>query len=434
MQRIQKTLSIFLAFVVGLVLVANSAYALTFEEIQVNDVEYEAGNSIIHVDRGDTVDIRVEMKGGAVDEERVRVKSWIGGYKYNEIEDATERFSVLADTLYVKNLELEIPHDMEATDDYTLHVEAYGPQGESIKHEQFTLKVTPTEDLVVIQDVIVNPGLNVEAGKPLFVTVRAENQGENKQEDVRVKVSIPKLGISARTYIDELVSEEFCDQFDCDDDEETSESSDELMLKIPEDAKEGTYELNVEVEYDRFHKSTSESMLVFVEGKEVVEDEDEGEVKRVINVDTKTQEITQGEKGVVYRITLANLGDSAETYNLEVSDVGTWGTARVDPSLVTVQKDSTGEAFVYVAANENAVEGLHVFTVEVNKDGQTVKEITLTADVKEGKSGLELTQALWIVFGVLVLIVIVLGIVLLIKKSGEEETEEPSMTEGQTYY
>ncbi len=436
MQGTQKILSIFLVLFVGLLFCVNGAHALTFEEIQVNGVEYDSSNSIIHADRGDTVDIRVELKGSTEDEERVRVKAWIGGYKYDDVEDSTNRFTVLSDTVYVKDLSLVIPNDIEATGDYTLHVEAYGPEGESIKHEQFTLKITPIEDLLTLQDVMINPGLSVEAGKPVYVSVRVENQGENKQEDIRVKASIPKLGLSARTYIEELVSNEFCDAFDCDDDEETSQTSDELMLKIPENTKEGTYELDVEVEYDRFHKSVKETYLIYVEGaeKEAVSTSEDSEVKRIVNVDTATQEVEQGD-GVIYRITLANLGDNTETYNLEVSDVETWGTVRVDPAFVVVNKDSTGEAFVYLAANENAADGLHMFTVKVKSGEEVVKEISLGADVKVKHNKLDLTQALWIVFGVLVLLILILGIILLIKRSGENsDAEEPSMSEGQTYY
>ncbi len=452
MQKIQKLFSMFVLLALGFLLCMNTAEALEFTEIKVNGVEYINTNDIIHVDRGDDVEIRVELVGidSAIctlspncDEERVRVKAWIGGYKYDEIDDSTNRFTVLEDTTYVKTLNLKIPHDLEATDDYTLHIESYGPQGESIKDELFTLKITPIEDMITIQDVILNPGLNVKAGKPLYVTVRAENLGENKQEDVRVKISIPELGISTRTYIDELCSTECCNEDSddcCNEDDETSSSSDELMLKIPENAKEGTYELVVEIEYDRFHKTTKETYLLFVEAEGTEDTTTPGSndndvaVKRLINVDTATQEVEQG-KGVIYRVTLANLGSQTETYTLEVNNVDAWGTVRFDPSFVVVEKDSTGEAFVYVAANENSVEGLHMFTVKIKTNDKVIEELSLGTDVKAKSGMLDLTQILWIVFGALVLLVLILGIVLLVKRSGEDsDTEEPSMSEGQTYY
>ena len=431
MQKIQKMLSIFLVLAIGLLLFANSAQALQFTEIKVNGVEYNSNYDVIHVDREDTVDIRVELFGDNGTEDRVRVKAWIGGYKYDNIEDTTNMFTVLGGTLYVKNLKLEMPEDMNSQDDYTLHIEAYDNAGYSEIDQEFTLRVTPIEDVVKIQDVIINPGLSVEAGKPIYVTVRAKNFGENKQDDVRVKVSIPELGISTRTYINELCSlEEYCDG---DNDEEDSASSGELMLKIPETVKEGTYELLVELEYDRFHKSTSETYLLNVESKsKTTTTSSTTDMDRIIAVDTATQEVSQG-KGVIYRITLANLGDKTETYNIEVSGVETWGTSRVDPNYVVVEKDSTGEAFVYIAANENAVEGLHMFTAKIKANNEVVKEISLGADVNDNER-LSLTQILWIVFGVLVLVVLILGIILLVRGSRDNSDSEEPINEGQTYY
>lgn len=433
MKNITKMFGIFLMLVFSLVVFANAANALTIQEVKVNDVELVSGSEVVHADRGDTIDVTVQLKGSSINENDVRVKAWIGGYKYDEVEDMTSQFKVLADTTYVKNLELELPEDMDSTEDYTLHVEVYGPLGDEVEDSlAFTLRVTPVQDLLNVQDVMFNPGLTVEAGNPLYANVRVENMGDNKQEDIRVSLSIPALGISTRTYIDELVSEEVCYAFDCDDTEETSANSNDLMIKIPENAKAGTYDLVVSIEYDRLHESTQKVYTLNVENKEVVS-EDEFEISRIINVDTQTKEVDQG-KGVIYRLTLANLGSKTETYNVEVNGVDTWGTSRVDPSYVTLASDSTGETFVYISANENAAPGLHVFNVKVKSGDAVVKEFNLNADVKEVLSNkMNITSILWIVFAVLVIVVIVLGIILLVKRSNKEDAEEPT-TEAQTYY
>lgn len=434
MKKITKMLSIFLLLVFSLVTFAGAASALTIQEVKVDGIELAADSQIVHVDRGETIDIDVQLKGGSSDEEKVRVKAWIGGYKYDEVEDISSQFKVLADTVYVKNLELEMPEDLDATEDYTLHVEAYGPLGDEIEFDSlvFTLKVTPVQDLLNIQDVIFNPGLSVEAGNPLYARVRLENMGDNKQEDIRVSINVPALGISVRDYVDELVSDEFCDSSDCDDDEETSMTSNELMLKIPDNAKEGTYELEILVEYDRLHESVKKVYLLNVKGKELVEDGKE--IKRLVSVDTATKEVDQG-KGIIYRFTVANLGSEAEAYNVEVSGVDSWATSRVDPAFVTVASDNTGEVFVYVSANENAAPGLHMFTVKVKAQDTIVKEFNLGADVKEVQAKtFNLASILWVIFAVLVIVVVVLGIILLVKRSKEDKAEEPGTGEAQTYY
>jgi len=434
MNKITKIFGLFLVLVISMIVYANAAHALTIQEVKVDGVELASDSQIVHADRGETVDVTVQLKGGSTDEESVRVKAWIGGYKYDEVEDVSSQFKVLADTVYVKNLELEIPEDIDSTEDYTLHVEAYGPLGDEVEYDSlvFTLRVTPVQDLLNIQDVVFNPGLYVDAGNPLYAKVRLENTGDNKQEDIRVSLNIPALGISVRDYVDELVSEETCDISDCDDDEETSATSNELMLKIPENTKEGTYELQVLVEYDRLHESVQKTYLLNVKGKELVDET--SQINRIVSVDTATKEIDQG-KGVIYRFTLANLGSSTETYTVETSGLDTWATSRVDPALVTVASDNTGELFVYISANEDAVAGLHMFSVKVKSGDTTVKEFNLGADVKEvaKASKFGLASILWIVFAVLVIVVAVLGVILLVKRSREDNAEEPS-TEAQTYY
>jgi len=427
-----KLFSIFLVLVLSVLFSVGAASALTIQEVKVDGVELASDSQIVHADRGETVDVTVQLKGGSTDEDSVRIKAWIGGYKYDEVEDVTSQFKVLADTVYVKNL--EIPEDMDSTEDYTLHVEAYGPTGDEVEYDSlsFTLRVTPVQDLLGIQDVIFNPGLSVKAGNALYAKVRVENTGDNKQEDIRVSMNMPALGISVRDYIDELVSEEQCDVSDCDDDEETSATSNELMLKLPESVKTGTYALEIVVDYDRLHESVRKVFLLSVEGRELVDEQTQ--INRIISVDTATKEVDPG-KGIIYRLTAANLGAQTETYTVEVSGVDTWATSRVDPALVTVASDSTGELFVYISANENAVPGLHMFTVKVKSGDTTVKEFNLGADVKEvAKAGtLSLASILWMVFAVLVIVVAVLGVILLVKRSKEDNAEEPS-TEAQTYY
>ena len=429
-----KLFSIFLVLVLSVLFSVGAASALTIQEVKVDGVELASDSQIVHADRGETVDVTVQLKGGSTDEDSVRIKAWIGGYKYDEVEDVTSQFKVLADTVYVKNLEFEIPEDMDSTEDYTLHVEAYGPTGDEVEYDSlsFTLRVTPVQDLLGIQDVIFNPGLSVKAGNALYAKVRVENTGDNKQEDIRVSMNMPALGISVRDYIDELVSEEQCDVSDCDDDEETSATSNELMLKLPESVKTGTYALEIVVDYDRLHESVRKVFLLSVEGRELVDEQTQ--INRIISVDTATKEVDPG-KGIIYRLTAANLGAQTETYTVEVSGVDTWATSRVDPALVTVASDSTGELFVYISANENAVPGLHMFTVKVKSGDTTVKEFNLGADVKEvAKAGtLSLASILWMVFAVLVIVVAVLGVILLVKRSKEDNAEEPS-TEAQTYY
>ncbi|MBL7147712.1 MAG: hypothetical protein ISS82_02705, partial [Nanoarchaeota archaeon] len=247
----KKLLGILLLSIIALVIPALSVSAQSFEIIDV-DVEgmSVAEGDIIYVERGDNLNIRVEIKAN-VSTEDLKVKAWIGGYEYDDIEDISDMFDLDAGVKAAKYLNLEIPEDIDSNDEYTLKIEAYNKYEENEWFE-ITLKIEAQRHNLDIQDVIFSPGLSLDANTPLFVQVRLENLGDKKEEDIRVEVSIPALGITQVDYIDELVA------YEDDDDEETSESTDSLYLDLS-NAQPGTYTLNVNVEYNNGHSEILES-------------------------------------------------------------------------------------------------------------------------------------------------------------------------------
>jgi hypothetical protein len=414
-----------------------SAFAAEYDftKIEVDNVEITAGGDSVFAERGQDLDVAVWFRGidNGISVDNVKVKAWISGYEYGDIEDVTETFEVESGVSYKKTLTLELPEDMDGSDNYVLHV-MIEDRYDSIEFgsgNDVVLRIQEKRHKLVIQDVILNPGLSVEAGKPIYAVVRVENLGDKKEEDIKVKLSIPKLGIETRDYIDELVAHECEDG--CDEDEEDSASSNELMLKIPESAKAGEYQLLVEVEYNRGHDVTSESYTLNVKG--VVEEEAEEE-ETIVTFDSETKKVEQGE-GIIYKLSIGNLGVKSKSYTFEVSGTEGWATARVDPSVLSVAKDSTGEAYVYVSVDENAAEGTHVFNVKVLSNGVIVEEANLGTEVEKdvGTSvWTAIKYILVILFIVLMAVLIILAIALAVKRSGKSEEEEPSTMEAQTYY
>lgn len=404
-----------------------------FNRVEVNDITASPnGGNTIYVERGETARVEVYFRGTDVGEDpvdNVRVKAWIGGYEHGDVRDTSDIFEVEPGVEYKKTLRLEMPGDMDANDDYTLHVEIYDDDREI--REEYVLRVQEKRHLLSIQDVIFNPGLEVKADHLLISTVRVENLGDKKEEDIKVSMSIPELGLSTRVYIDELVAHE-CED-DCDDDEEDSASSDELFLTIPEYAKTGLYELIIEVEYDNGHEVLEERYELMVLGGVSAPTE-----QTTVSVDMTSQELT-GEKGAVYKFSIANLGSSTQTYSIEVVGEENFATARVDPSVITVGADQTGELFVFVSALETATEGKHLFTARVMSGNEVVKEVTLEADVADNGTTAnfsDVRRGLEIGFVVLLIILVILGIVLVGKKIGKSDSgiEEPMSEEGQSYY
>lgn len=286
---------------------------------------------------------------------------------------------------------------------------------------------------VNIFDVIINPSSTVSAGQPVFVTVRAENLGEKKEEDVKVTVSIPQLGISAVNYIEELVTQNQEEQELFKLGEEAQRQID-LLLRIPEDAASGTYPVNVEVTYNRGHSTVSTQRSLTVKG---MEKEEQAEV--IVNIDSTTRSGKPGEE-IVYKLMFANLGTKKAVLSVQGDGFSPWSEFFIEPSFVTVLPESTAEVLVRVTPNTDAQPKDYLSSVKVFLGNELINEMSLRTKV-EGKAAVAtgattFKTVLTVIFAVLVIVLIVLGLVIAFRRMREEETEEPHSTvpEGQTYY
>jgi len=101
-----------------------------------------------------------------------------------------------------------------------------------------------------------------------------------------------------------------------------------------------------------------------------------------------------------------------------------------DPSTLTVEADSSREAFVFVSAKEDADSGNKLFSVRVKEGNTVVKEVQLQANVdgQEVATTSSFRSGLEVGFIVLLVVLVILGIILAVNKlRGKEEPE-------QTYY
>lgn len=444
LMKMNKIICLVLILTLALV---SSVSALTVNKVVVNGVEISQ-DTTVSVLRGEDVDIWVQMtESPGIEVKDVRVKAWIEGYEYNDVQDETDLFDIHASpaptpNVVSKNLKLKLPSDLEATESYTLNVGVFSQSAESIKYAwDFNLLVSPERHSLNVYDVIFNPSDKVVAGNNLYSKIRVENLGDKREENVKVTLTMPELGVTTSDYIDDL---SLTDNYDSNDDEENAGDA-ELVVKIPENTKTGVYSAIVRISYGRGNLEEEKKYNIFVEAKKeetAVESvpgaptENGGVVTSVISIDTTSQTVEQGESAV-YKVMFANLGSKSETFSLTLSGVN-FGTARVDPAFITVGPDKTGEAYVYVSTNEDSQMGTHGFTLSVGSDGNAIKDIALVTNVSEkigGASGVSLTSILEWVFIVLFVVLIIVGVVLVVKKlkSGNEGTEEPT-TETTSYY
>jgi len=431
----------------ALLLVALTAHAVAaaptfvFDKVEVNGDAVDLSNpETVAVERGTTLDLRVQLhvEGATDDVDDLRLRAWIGGYEYDLIDDMTDVFKLSAsESRKTKFLSLELPADMKIEEeDYTLHVEVLNHNVELTV--PLAVQVEKARHKLSVQDVLVSPS-NAEAGKPVFVTVRLENMGDKVEEDIKVEVSV--LGVSTATYVDELNNKED-NEDNYNDEEQTSASTKTMMLRLPEDAATGDYDLNVKVTYNRGHTVLEEVRTLHVEGKEEAAEETSS-LKAVVSVDTTAQTVEQGQE-TVYKLNFVNLGKETQLFSANVLGTQLWADARLEPSFVSVPPGMTGEMKVYVKAHSDAEAGNHLFTLQLLAGDNLVKELPLGARVVEKAQapaagaavteGLLSSSTLKLGFVGLVVLLVIIGLVVALRKLKDDDEYPLEPKDGQTYY
>jgi hypothetical protein len=409
-----------------------NAQATDFEitRVEVNDLVLDS-DTILDLERGERIDVEVFLLGLA-DTDDVSISAKIMGYEYGSVTDETALFSIETNHTFKKKLTLYVPDDIDASEKYTLRIEASDKTAETTR--EFTIHIDESRHDLKIFDVLLNPSSTITAGHPVYVTVRLENLGEKEQNDIRVKASIPSLGISTVNYLDELNTEE---QEDDDDNQFRQDNSKQidLLLRIPTDAATGVYDLVVDVEYNRGHNFLTQTLNLNVEGGV-----EETGVQTVLNSDSNSKATDVGET-VEYRVMIANLGDEPGIYTVQVDGISTWGEASVQPSFLTVLPDSTGELVISVTPFDTDESATHTWVARISLGTEVLNEMLFTTKVDApeveqvvAQSNDALKSVLAVIFGVLVVVLVILALIIAFKKVREDEEEDTTSLENQTYY
>jgi len=290
----------------------------------------------------------------------------------------------------------------------------------------------------MVEDVTLFPGKIVQAGTALLTTVRVENKGERDEDDVKVEVRIPDLGLSAVDYIEEV---EF------DEEEETEE----IFLRIPTCTEPGRYPVEIIVSFDEGFEETRETTSITVlSGSDPFCNREEGstggstggalvqEAKTIITVGTQMEEVKIGGDAANFPITVTNEGSQSAAYSVTVRGVESFGDVKVSPSSTVVLEPGKSQSFyLFVTANEDAPTGPQLFTAEVSSGTNTLQQVTFTAHVLEqpAKDWGVLSKLLTVGLLIVVVLLVLVGLAIIIKKvSGGGLDEEPELDESQTYY
>ncbi len=401
-----------------------SAQIVTIDEVEFDDdaLSPSSSTSVANYERNQDIEVKVHFTALAEDDE-VQIEAELTGYEDGSVRDTEYVDDIKAGETYVKRLSLDLPWDMDQ-DYYTLRVYIC-PRSGSCVEETYELDVEAQEHAFVIKDVDFSPGLSIEAGRALLTTVRVENIGdETDDEGVKVKVSIPELGLSASDYLDEVDSDD-------------STSSEELYLRIPSETSAGSYAVEVTVTYDDGDETVTEDYTLTVTGTEATEETTTPvvESKTVITVGPESQDMTAGQGGAVYPITLTNAAGEAKTYVISVSGYDSWGSVRLDPSnVVILGEGETQTVYLFASANEDA-SGSYTFAVTVSAGSEELKQMLLSANVQpavveETNSYDSVKKGLEVGLIVLVILLVILGLIIVVNKlrNSDDEDDEKSKT------
>ena len=440
-----KTSKLFAVFGILIVLVSNLAFAATtlfpraltpvvvtstgdfsIDLVKVDGVSISSGTAVF-VERGSTVPVEVYVRGTNKNAYDTRVRVYLGGYEYGDVEALSSIFEVENNVVYPKTLMLKIPYDLDASDFYTLNVEVFDDDHSTKKTYQ--LRVQEVRHSVNIYDVIFNPTNNVEAGQYLFATVRLENLGDNLEDTTKVSLSVPALNLITSQFVGELITQQDVNEGgDLISSRRVSATTNQLALLVPENAPEGDYQVVVKAEFDRGYGVQQKAYTMHVKSTTPVVDTNKG---LTINVDSSAQKIVAGQ-GAQFKFSVSNLGQDARNFNLVVEGTADWASYRVDPQTLNVEKNGVGEFNLFVAPLEG-VDGVKSLIVKVKSNNNVLAEKTLTVETVKSSNGAETAKKVlaWI-FVVLLVILVILAIAVIVRKLTENKEDTP--VEGQTYY
>ena len=213
---------------------------------------------VIGVTEGETISIKVVFTSN-VDGSNVKVEAEIDGYNV-DVEDETNVFDVIDGRRYTKYLSLQIPHDLddEISEDATLEIKI---SNKDDKSELADIVLGVQKESYNADVMSISTTQSADSGMLFPVDVVLKNNGYNNLEDLYVTVRIADLGVERTSYFGDLVALE-----DDDDDDDTDTVSGRIYIQIPDNAKAGTYTLEVEVKNE--DTTTVKTKEVYVDALE----------------------------------------------------------------------------------------------------------------------------------------------------------------------
>ncbi len=388
----------FCTIAIVLFLVAPIVSAAPMVIIDSIEVDGLVDHAISEVTAGETLEITVSFTA-LVNASNVILEVELAGSRMH-VEKQISYFNVEAGVGYVKTVELTVPYELkdEVSDDLSLNVKLWNGDFETSDSRVLRIQ-RPSYNADVMS---IEVSQTVVAGEILPVDVVLKNIGYNDLDDTYVTVSIPALGLEKTSYFGDIIAIE-----DKDNDDFTRGR---FYLRVPYDALEGIYTIEVEASNDD---------LYLVESKEIIVKNDFSNGNIIV---TSFRKLVATGQDAEYSFMIVNPTNQLKVYQI-VTESSNGLYTRANTAVVAVSAGTSKTVIVTANAVE---EGEHTFNVNVLSGDQLEGVVTfsLNAEGKQSNPIAVLTVILAIVF----LVLLVVLIVLLGKKP--QKTEEF----GESYY
>ncbi len=384
--------------------------AIDVQEVKINGDVYQ-NNDVLVVKRGEKLYLHLRLKANT-DIENAQIEASIYGYDYGDVErelvsDVTPSFDMNAGDVTYKDLELEIPIEMDKQLT-KIRIIVSDSNGFLYTYNlQLRVEGVDRDHSVIVDDFALSPS-TVEAGRGVTALVKVSNVGDESFDFVKVVVSIPALGVDATEYLDELNPDQ-------------SLTVSEMQLLIPSSAKAGTYDVVVKVYFDKYGETEARKQITITATQEQEQQQNEGKTTVTL---PGPQTVVSGEE-VAFPIIITNTGSSAKTYTLSVKNADGFSVRFEPGSAVIVNGGESKTVYLYVSPVDVPV-GSKTLTVTIS-DGATTQEGAIMVQVAKKANGWETAKlVIEILLVVLILVLAVIGLVLAFKKrKNSEEEEEP---------
>jgi uncharacterized membrane protein len=333
------------------------------------------GNVVSGIEAGQTIPIEVVFTALQCAED-VKVKAEID---YEDgIEDVTDRFELVEGSTYTKRLSLDLPKDIDPTEELTLVITISNKKDKDT--QEYTILLQRESYKLSVLDAEISS--QAEAGSVIATDVVLKNWGMHNLEDVFVTVSIPDLGVQRKVYFGDIdpldeceYRDDVCSTNDCrtyfKNCNEEDAAQGRLYLTIPQDAKSGVYDVEITASNSDTTQTIKKSIAI--SGRKEATD---------VLTGTTSKTVVPGQE-TTYDLVIVNSGSSMKVYTLSAEQASGL-IVDVDP-VVTVPADSSKTVKVTVKATDSAEEGTHLVKVNVESENELIQQASLSANVEKAK-------------------------------------------------